>query len=95
MTYPADDGKFILHTGHKTFFIFSPLILKFRVRKDKKNLLKISLHLSKFAIIEYPISTNFALVDDADMVTCLLNVLYQPNLPFLGNGLIRGFTFNG
>ena len=49
----------------------------------------------KFAITESPISTNFALVDDVDMVTCFLNVLYQPNVPFLTYGLIRVFIFNG
>ena len=95
MTYSTDAGKVILHTRHKTFCILSPLIPKLRVRKCKKNLSKISLHLSKFAIIESPNSTNFALVDDVDMVTCFLNVLYQPNLPFLANGLTREFTFNG
>ena len=95
MTHSTDAGKVILHTRHKTFCILSPLIPKFRVRKNKKNLSKISLHLSKFAKIESPISTNFALVDDVDMVTCFLNVLYQPNLSFLANGSIRGFIFNG
>ena len=95
MTYSTDAGKVILHTRHKTFCILSPLIPKFRVWKGKKNLSKMFLHLSKFAIIESPISINFALVDDCDMVTCFLNVSYQPNLLFLANGLIRGFIFSG
>ena len=85
----------MLYTRHKTFCILSPLISKFRVRKGKKNLSKISLRLSKLAIIESPISTNLALMDDADMVTCFLNVLYQPNLPFLANRLVSGLIFNG
>ena len=95
MTYSADVGKAMLYTRHKTFCILSPLIPKFRVWKGKKNLSKISLHLSKFAIIESPISTNFSLLDNVDMITCFLKVLYQPNLPFLANGLISGFIFNG
>ena len=86
MMYSTDAGKVILHTCHKTFCILSPLIPKFRVQKGKKNLSKLSLHLSKFAMIESPISINFELVDDFDMVTCFLNVSYQPNLPFLTNG---------
>ena len=94
MTYSTDVGNVILHTGHKIFCILSPLIPKFRMRKDKKNLSKISLHFPKFAIIESLISTNFALVDEVDMGSCFLNVLYQPFLPFLVNGLIRGFIFN-
>ena len=49
----------------------------------------------KISNIEIPISTNFALVDEVDMVTCFLNVLYQPILSFLANGLIKGFIFNG
>ena len=69
MTHSTDAGKVMLYARHKTFCILSPLIPKFRVRKGKKNLPKISLHLSKFAIIESPISTNFALVDDVDVVT--------------------------
>ena len=44
------------------------------------------------ALVEFPIRTNFALEDDVDMVTCFLNVLYQPNLPFLANGLISGLS---
>ena len=95
MTYSIDTGKAMFYTCHKTFCILSLLIPKFRAWKDKKNLSKISLHLSKFAIIESLVSTNFALVDDVDMVACFLNVLYQPNLPFLANGLISGFIFNG
>ena len=73
----TDAGKVILPTRHKTFCILSQLIPKFRVRKDKKNFSKISLHLSKFAIAESPISTNFALVDDVVIVTYFLNVLYH------------------
>ena len=88
MKYSTDAGKVMLYARHKTYCILSPLIPKFRVRKGKKNLSKISLHLSQFAIIESPIITNFALLDDIDMVTCFLKVLYQPNLPFLANGLI-------
>ena len=79
----------MLVRSYYTHDVMSPLIPKLRVRKDKKNLSKMSLHLSKFAIIESPISTNFALVDEIDMVTCFLNVLYQPILPFFANGLIR------
>ena len=45
--------------------------------------------------MESPISTNFALADDFDMVTRFIKALYQPNLLLLGNGLIRGFIFNG
>ena len=63
MTYSTDAGKVMLYTCHKTFCILS-LIPKFGVWKGKKNLSKILLHLSKFAITESPISTNFALVDD-------------------------------
>ena len=92
---PWDFSSIENYQLHKTFCILSPLIPKFRVRKGKKNLSKISLHLSKFAIIESPINTNFTLVDDVDMVTCFLKVLYQLNLPFLTNGLISGFIFNG
>ena len=96
MTYSTDVDKVILHTRHKTFCILPQP--KFRLRKNK-NLSKVSLHLSKFAIIESPISTNFALVDEVYVFTCFLNVLYQPILPFLANGfangLIRGFIFNG
>ena len=88
MKYSTDAGKVMLYARHKTYCILSPLIPKFRVRKGKKNLSNISLHLSKFAIIESLNDTNFALVDDVDMVTSFLKVLYQPNLPFLTNGLI-------
>ena len=88
MKYSTDAGKVMLYARHKTYCILSPLIPKFRVRKGKKNLSNISLHLSKFAIIESLNNTNFALVDDVDMVTSFLKVLYQPNLPFLANGLI-------
>ena len=94
MMYSTDSGKVILHTRQKAFYILSPLIPNFRVWKDKKNLSKILLHLSNFAIIESPICTNFALVNDADMVTCFFNVLHQPKLPILTNGLIRGLIFN-
>ena len=69
MMYSTDAGKVILHTRHETFCISSPLIPKFRVQIGKKNLLKISTHLSKFAIIESPTSASFALVDSVDMVT--------------------------
>ena len=95
MTPSTDAGKVRLQTRHNTFCILSPLIPKFRVRKDKKNLSKISLHISKFAIIESSINTNFALLDDVDMVTFFLKVSSQLNLPFLANVLISGFIFNG
>ena len=95
MTYSTDSGKVVLLRRRKTFCVLSPPIPKFRVGKDKKNLSKTLLHLSKFAIIEFPISTNFELVDDVDMVTCFLNVLYQPYLPVLANGLIRRFIYSG
>ena len=95
MTYSTEAGKVILQTRHKAFCIFSPLLPKFRVRKGKKNLSKISQHLSKFTIIEPLSITNFGLVDNVDMATCFLTVLYQLNLPFLGNALIRKWIFNG
>ena len=83
--YSTDAGKIMLYTRVETFCILSPLVPKFRVWKGKKNLSKILLHLSKFPIIESPSSTNFALVDDIDMVKLVIKVLYQPNLPFLPN----------
>ena len=91
MMYFPDTDKVILHTRNKTFSILSQQIPKLECEKAKKNLSKTSLHLSKFAIIESSVSTNFALVDDFDMITCFLNVLYQPNLPFVANGLTKGF----
>ena len=88
MTHSTDADKVMLYTRYKSFCILSALIPKFRVRKGKKNLSKILLHLSEFAIIESLINTNFALVDDVNMITYFPKVLYQPNLRFLANGLI-------
>ena len=77
MMRSTDAGKVILHTRHKTFCVLSPLIGKFRVWKDNKNLSKILLHLSKFAKIKFSVSTNFAMVDHFDMVTYFQNFLYH------------------
>ena len=95
MTNFTDACTVILHTRLKTFSILSLIRPKFRAWKDKKNLSKVLLHLSKFGIIESPIRINFALIDDVDMVTCFLKKLYQPNLPFVANALVREFAFNG
>ena len=66
-----------------------------QILNGKLHFLCRALPLSIFVIIESSISINIALVDNVNLVKCFLNVLYQPNLPFLAEGLIRGFIING